>query len=53
MPRAYEFDDATNRTAVHTAGPDGDTCPAAPSSATRAWTYDGTLRDTSTIGQRR
>jgi RHS repeat-associated protein len=53
MPRAYEFDDATNRTTVHTAGPDGDTCPAARSSATRAWTYDETLRDTSTIGQRR
>jgi RHS repeat-associated protein len=37
--RAYQFDDATNRTAVHTAGADGDTCPAPPSSATRAWTY--------------
>jgi RHS repeat-associated protein len=46
--RAYEFDDATNRTAVHTAGADGDTCPAAPSAATWAWTYDSADRHTDT-----
>jgi hypothetical protein len=46
--RAYEFDDATNRTAVHTAGADGDICPAPPSSATRAWTYDAADRHTDT-----
>jgi hypothetical protein len=46
--RAYEFHDATNRTAVHTAGADGDTCPAPPSSATRAWTSDAADRHTDT-----